>query len=362
MLFCSTTMSQQIESHLPHPQAISLPVTPNKSWEVARRKHDTTPSPSLRERRGRKQYPSNGTFRPLSVFTKSLLVPFDLDTDRALDILKNDSPDRIEEAKSVLTPEKETKQTGTEQDTEDLSPGCQSTTSHTATLVGSMRDETTNVESEMDLMTALQITSPEKDSTYQLAADFSTLCQLPLPEQSQHPAFCSSPFEASTNLPLLFTSTSVEEIKLSNYQTEKPHGSSTKAGKESIGRKRSFFGLELKTPGSNRSRNAFSVSEDSPIPMMIATPKSIPTPRTSNTYSSVRGSSPLMELVVPKENAGSIGTASSLTVRKFSDLFRRKDSIERSLESPTWSPRNSHDSPNLERMDLVSAHTTAIQI
>lgn len=344
-------MSQTIESRLPLATKIPLPVTPNKSRELAKQR--TTPSPSLKERRGRKPCLANGNFRPLSVFTKSLLVPFDLNTDKALDVLKSDSPERIEEAKKALTPEIKEILEVTEREIESTaeSPSRLSDTSQTTTLVGGMGGETTNEDIDMDLMTALQMTSPEQDTMPHITADFSTLCQLPVPEQSQHPAFCTSPFDVKTDLPLLFTATSIDEIRLADLQTSERRGSGTKSAKNSIERKRSFFGLELRTPGSNRSRNAFSISEESPLPTMISTPKSIPTPRTSNTYGSLRGSSPLLDPVMQKDNA------SSITVRKFSDLFKRKDSMERGMDSPSWSPRNSQDSPNLERNDLVCKDT-----
>lgn len=344
------------ESRFPQTALAALPVTPVKKQErhqdnITPRKYDATPTTSIRERRGRKQVITNSTFRPLSIFTKSVLLPFDLNTEKAFDVLKGDSPDRLEEAKNALTPDKEESEV-TETKTKDSDQDKQTPPrrAHTRGSAGSRETMTpalSSRDSDMDLITALQITSPEKDATSKITADFVTLCELPVPEPSQHPAFSSNPFEAKTDAPLLFTSTSIDEIRLYSHKASRS-GSASKVGRESIERKRSFFGLELRTPASIRSRNAFSTCDDSPLPMVI------PTPSSTNHYGSFKGSSPLpLEFVTPKESAGAGSNSSS--VRKFSDLFRRKDSLEKSFDSPNWSPRNSQDSPNLDRHDLVSA-------
>ncbi|KAK5089942.1 hypothetical protein LTR05_000110 [Lithohypha guttulata] len=337
------------ESLLPRPEPGSSPATPIRNenptkQNVPTKSLDTTPSPSLRERRGRRPNFTNGSFRPLSVFTKSLLLPFDLDTDKALDVLKGDSPDRVEEAKHALNIDDEEAEQGS------CSTGTESSSSQTATLVEGMEPETAGRDSGMDLITALKMTSPDKDSARKITADFDTLCELPIPEASQHPSFSTNPFAMNSDAPLLFTATSIDNIRLFNYKTSQQRESNPKSGRESIERKRSFFGLELRTPASVKSKNAFSAADDSPLSAMIPTPSSIPAPRTSNNYGSLRGSSPLMEFIVPKETASSNSTSGS--VRKFSDLFKKKDSMERSLDPPVWSPRNSLESPNLERHDL----------
>ncbi|KAK5076652.1 hypothetical protein LTR64_005870 [Lithohypha guttulata] len=339
------------ESLLPRPESGSSPATPIRNenptkQNVPTKSLDTTPSPSLRERRGRRPNFTNGSFRPLSVFTKSLLLPFDLDTDKALDVLKGDSPDRVEEAKHALDIDDEEAEQGS------CSTGTESSSSQTATLVEGMEPVTAGRDSGMDLITALKMTSPDKDSARKITADFDTLCELPIPEASQHPSFSTNPFAMNSDAPLLFTATSIDNIRLFNYKTSQQRESNPKSGRESIERKRSFFGLELRTPASVKSKNAFSAADDSPLSAMIPTPSSIPAPRTSNNYGSLRGSSPLMEFIVPKETASSNSTSGS--VRKFSDLFKKKDSMERSLGPPVWSPRNSLESPNLERYDLVS--------
>ncbi|KAK5944699.1 hypothetical protein PMZ80_001899 [Knufia obscura] len=351
---CSTpTVNDQ--SRLPQTQNRFLPVTPVKvksqegtKQRVATPKSNdtTTPTPTIRERRGRRQYLANGDFHPLSVFTKSALFPFHLDTDKAFEILKGDSPDRVEEAKNAISPEREEETSGGEEESQALHRAPQTCTPPPKSPSSQTTTETMTYcpSSDMDLITALKMTSPEKDSVPKVHAEFATLCELPVPEPSQHPAFFSNPFDVKTEAPLLFTSTSVDEIRLSNHKYTR-RDSSSKIGRESIERKRSFFGLELRTPSSARSRNAFSSSEDSPLPL------SIPTPSTGNPFGSVKGSSPLhMEYITPRESTSSHSTTNS--VRKFSDLFRRKDSIERSLDSLPYTPRSSQDSPHLDRSDL----------
>ncbi|KAK5083351.1 hypothetical protein LTR70_006432 [Exophiala xenobiotica] len=344
----SLASRERERSCLPQTRERTFPVTPVKRKEGAKQKNSTpsndtpTPTSTIRERRGRRQYLANGDFHPLSIFTKSALFPFHLDTEKAFEILKGDSPERLEEAKNVSslekdeddllegekvpTPEKCTPspRTPASQAAMDVVPGCSN--------------------SDMDLITALKMTSPEKDHTSKVRADFVTLCELPIPESSQHPAFSSSPFEAKTEAPLLFTSTSIDEIRLLSHKNAR-RVSSSRMGRESIERKRSFFGLEFRTPSSARIRNAFSSLEDSPLPL------SIPAPSTGNTFGSIKSSSPLhTEHITPRESASSHSTTNS--VRKFSDLFRRKDSIERNLDALSFTPRSSQDSPHLARDDL----------
>jgi len=344
------------ESRLPQTRNGRFPVTPIKSQEGAKQNAATprsndqsTPTPTIRERRGRRQYLATGDFHPLSIFTRSVLFPFQLDTDKAFEILKSDSPDRLREAKNALSPETRDDDLIEKENTppsrllyEKCTPSPKRPASQS--IMGTIAY---CPSSDMDLITALKMTSPEKDSATKLHAEFATLCELPIPEPSQHPAFSSNPFEAKTEAPLLFTPTSVDEIRLLKYKNIQ-RDSSSKLGRDSIERKRSFFGLELRTPSSARSRNAFSQSEDSPLPLSIATPG------TGNTIASVKGSSPLHTGdVTPRESAGSHSTTNS--VRKFSDLFRRKDSIEQSLDSLTCTHRDSQDSPYLDRNDLVGS-------
>ena len=83
------------------------PVTPVKTQHFAKRllsprsTDKAAQQVTIRERRGRKQF-RDGVFHPISIFTKSTLFPFALDTDKALDILKSDSPDRLEAAKKAV--------------------------------------------------------------------------------------------------------------------------------------------------------------------------------------------------------------------------------------------------------------------
>lgn len=322
----------------PNSETILAPVTPIRKVKGdgrhnTPRNNEATPSTTIRERRGRVQQ-QDSRFRPLSVFTQSVLIPFDLDTDKALDVLKGDSPDRIREAQEALIPSSASKNT--------TSP------SKLASKRISQIEDTTD-DPDMDLLTALQTTSPEKDAVAKIDAEYSTLCELPIPEPSQHPAFCFNPFEVRTEAPLLFTSTSIDEIRLLNQKYKSRRESSSKVGSDSIERKRSFFGLELRTPTPGRSRNAFSTSSDeSPLPLNIIAPN------TSVILGSGKGASPLAtEYITPRESHSS-GSATN-SVRKFSDLFRRKDSMEKSLEIACMPPRSSQDSPNLDRTDLVSS-------
>lgn len=334
---------------LPQVGSEAVPVTPVKRTAIAKQNitpqsNDTPPSSTIRERRGRKCDPSDGSFRPLSIFTKSLLLPFNLDTDKALDALQSDSPDRLDEAKNALSPDREK--------TMDI---CRAQ-AHSTPLVlhrshissGSRSTEETEQsgqDSDMDLITALKSTFPEKDSASKITADFATLCELPIPEPCQHPAFSGNPFDVRTEAPLLFTSTHIDKIRLFSSRDSPDGGQASYPERESMERKRSFFGHDLRTPAPARSRNAFN-SENSPLNTTVSQPKD------SNSRGSIRGSSPLIvEFVTPKESASSNSTTSS--VRKFSDLFKRKDSIEKTLDSPSWSPRQSQESPNLERSDLV---------
>lgn len=319
----------------PYSETILTPVTPIRSKKEddkrnTPRSNETTPATTIRERRGRAPHQHDSRFRPLSVFTQSVLIPFDLDTDKALDVLKGDSPDRLKKAKDALTPIK----------SQSVASTPSKAVARTITQIEDLDDP------DMDLLTALQTTSPEKDAAT-INADFSTLCQFPVPEPSQHPAFCSNPFEVRTEAPLLFTSTSIDEIRLLSHKSKRRE-SNAKVGRGSVERKRSFFGLELRTPASGRSGNAFSTSsDDSPLPLNIISPN------TNNAFGSVKGSSPLAtEYVTPRESHSSSSTSNS--ARKFSDLFKRKDSMERSFETPYLSPRSSQDSPNLDRNDLVS--------
>lgn len=328
----------------------SFPATPAKQIEDTRQansdKHDfetPTPSPSIRERRGRRNL-TNGSFRPLSIFTKSLLLPFDLDIDKGFDILKGESPDRLEEAKQALTPDHKRIKVTQEKEPNKLTqtpdnPLGGLSFKMATTIMGSCRD------SEMDLMTALKMTSPERDTTRKIHADFATLCAIPVPEPSQHPAFSSNPFEITTDVPLLSTSTSINEIRLHNPKIRRSDESSARARQDSIERKRSFFGLEFRTPASAKSHNAFSV-DDPPLPLPLST--------AATGGSSARSSSSPFALDSAQPR-GSASTTGSHGVRKFSDMFKSKASMERSESpSPTWSPRISDESPNLERQDLVS--------
>ncbi|KAJ9663473.1 hypothetical protein H2198_000738, partial [Neophaeococcomyces mojaviensis] len=243
----------------------SFPVTPAKRHEESEGRttpdsHATAPAtPSIRERRGRRNL-TNGSFRPLSVFTKSLLLPFDLDIDKSFDVLKGNSPNRLEEAKQILTPDhKRIKVTQEEENNDRVQPA-------NCLRMGTSFEMGTNPldsvrNSQMDLMTALKMTSPEKDAARGIHTDFATLYELPVPEPSQHPAFSLNPFEAATDAPLLSTSTSKDEIKLHNPKIRRSVENDTRGWQNSIERKRSFFGLDFRTPASGKSRNAFNNDE-----------------------------------------------------------------------------------------------------
>jgi len=334
----------------------SFPATPAKKLEDTRPadsdKHDvevSTPSPSIRERRGRRNL-TNGSFQLLSIFTKSLLLPFDLDIEKGFDVLKGDSPDRLEEAKQALTPDykriKVTEERENDKPAQTPDNPSRGISFAMAThIMGSCRD------SEMDLMTALAITSPEKDATRKIHAEFATLYELPVPESSQHPTFSSNPFESTTDIPLLSTSTCIDEIRLHNPKSRRSDESNARTRQDSIERKRSFFGLDFKTPASAKSRNAFSV-DDSPLPLPLST--------VATGGSSARSSSSpsTFDSAQPKNSAS---TTSSHGIRKFSDMFKARTSMERSEpSSPTWSSRMSSESPNLDRQDLVSLIDVAL--
>ena len=352
----SPKLAVQEQSLLPQTRNSCFPVTPIKSQEGAKQKTTTprngpsTPTSTIRERRGRRQYLANGDFHPLSIFTKSALFPFHLDSEKALEILKSDSPDRLEEAKNASGREElKVDLLGEETQQENKSPEKCTPPLKTPALRTSMQSVAYCSNSDMDLITALKVTSPEKDFAPKLHADFATLCELPIPEPSQHPAFLSNPFDVRTDAPLLFTSTSTDEIRLFNPKNSR-RSSSSKFGRESVERKRSFFGLDFKTPSSARSRNAFSSLDDSPLPL------NVPTPNSGNTFGSLKGSSPFhAEYNTPKESSSSQSTTNS--VRKFSDLFRTRNSIERSLDSLPHTPPSSQDSPHLARYDLVCIYS-----
>lgn len=341
-------------SLLPRDQtAASTPVTPirrkyngdHNETPTSSQTTQSTPSSSIRERRGRRHF-RDDKFRPLSIFTRSVLFPFALDTDKALEVLKGDSPDRIEEAKAAASIDKS--QVSKPEGDIDLDltekPRRRNTVLTRASSIFGEEDKMMQQRAthNMDLLTALQTTSPDKDSPQNLRADFAVLYQLPAPEASEHPSNSSDPFKVKTDYPLLYTSTNLDEIR--SYNVKNRRNSQARVGRESIERKKSFFGLDLRTPSSTRIRNAFA-SEDSPAWSNI-------TPSTSASQTSLSRASPLaMEFVSNKETSGSQSANSS--VRKFSDIFKRK-SMERGSDTSGTSPRQSQDSPNLDRYDLVS--------
>lgn len=367
--------------HLLRQEDGTFPVTPTKNEEGVKRSptpngYDTTPLPDLQRRRGRRNV-ANGTFRPLSIFTKSMLAPFDQNFEKAFEVLKTDSPDRLKVARSILSPRREdtyateTKQRLTGDDlnfqqkphneasqdnqytaNRQNQPRGQVQNSKTVTpnrpiLDASMLRQRLTRDFDMDLMTALKETSPEKDLEARVSGDFATLCELPVPDPSEHPAFASHPFEVKTEAPLLFTSTSVEDIRA--YKPKGYHnvGCPSNVGRQSVERKKSLFGLGLSTPSSAKSRNAFNHPEDLPFPTFLSSSYA------ESTRSSIKDISPTAaDLHQARE---SVGIDRSGGVRKFSDLFRRKEIQERNdPHSPVWSPRSSLDTPNLDRQDLVS--------
>ena len=274
------------------------------------------------------------------MFTKSALFPFALDTDKALEILKSDSPDRLEAAKKAINnQDKKTRAVNI-----DL-PTTPPSSRHSSASIDMIDMLNTTRTNDIDLITALRTTSPEKDLVTDVHADFDTLCQLPIPEALQHPAFSSDPFEVKTEIPRLFTTTPTEEIR--QYNTKSRRQSQARYSYRSVDRKPSLFGVDFKSPASLRSsKNAFAMEEP---PWQNC----VPTPSTSTTTGSFGRASPLaLEFLAQKD--GATTQSSNSSVRKFSDLFRRKESLEKSPETPAPSPRTSREPPRLDRFDLVS--------
>lgn len=362
----------------------TFPSTPSKPEESASQSptasdHDTMTPTTLQQRRGRRNI-TDDTFRPLSVFTKSMLVPFDQNFEKAFDVLETDSPDRLKIARSILSPEGEEEDlTEGEQETrangsvsqeklhltvspdagEDASsPRSQShiqtngkgiATPDRAISDTKMPRQKSVRDFDMDLITALKVTSPDKDSEARVSGDFATLCELPVPDPSEHPAFASQPFEVRTPAPLVFTSTSAADIrayKSSGYRSfdDQPD----KSGR-TVERKISLFGLGLNisTPSSSKSRNAFNLPDELPFPALVPSSYAGSTPSSTNGISPTTADPPSILERVSLDKSG--------RVRNFSGLFKRRDTQERSEPgSPGWSPRTSVENPNLIRQDLVS--------
>lgn len=364
--------------HVSRRQERAFPTTPTRTEEDVNQNlmtdsNDPTPPPTIQERRGRRDVTNSG-FRPLSVFTKSMLVPFNQNFDQALEVLKGDSPDRLEIAKKILFADKEDTSVVTSPEVTDeknelqkRSPGTESPELLGPSLQGQSQSRVYNKEAvtpqrfvsrsamlrqstfrdcDMDLMTALKVTSPDKDSTARVSGDFTTLCELPVPDPSEHPAFASNPFEVKTELPLLLTSTSADAIRELCSKKPRNHENVSSVGRQSVERKISIFGLGLSTPSSTKSRNANGSSEDSSFPILM------PSLNNKGARSSVKDiSPPATDLAQPRE---STSFDRSSGVRKLSDFFRKKDSLEKNNPgSPRWSPDMCPDTPNLYRQDLV---------
>lgn len=371
----SSSSSRTTVVSLRQQDAGAPPATPSKDEEGTSQSPapadcDTTTPPTLQQRRGRRRI-TNSTLRPLSVFTKSMLIPFDQNFEKAFDVLESDSPDRLKLAQSILCPEEQqdpetdkpvsqqvsSPETSPERpgdDNKQSQPRVQTTgteagTPHRLLSNANMLRQKPARDFDMDLITALKSTSPEKDSAARITGDFATLCELPVPDPSEHPTLATNPFEAKTQAPLLFTSTTAKDIrayKSRGYSSVDHH--SERSGR-SIERKISLFslGLNLSTPSSAKSRNAFSPCADLPFPALVSSSYAGSNSTLTKEISSTVTETPSARDSVNNDRGGG--------VRNFSGLFKRRNTSERSDPgSPACSPRPSVENPNLIRQDLVS--------
>lgn len=365
----------------------TFPNTPPKGENSDRQSptssdHDSMTRSSLQKRRGRRKV-ANDTFRPLSVFTKSMLVPFDQNFEKAFDALETDSPDRLKIARSILCPEGEDKATterlqapqsnapvAQEESCSTISPETQGgianrrnqsqvqvadkgiATPYRRISNANMLRQKSARDLDMDLITALKLTSPEKDSVASVTGDFATLCELPVPDPSEHPTFASQPFKVKTQAPLIFTTTSAEDIRAYKLRGYKSFDDQPDNAGKSVERKISLFGLGLNisTPSSAKSRNAFNPSDDLSFPAFVSSSYN------GNTCSSMKDISPTA--ADPPKIRERVSTDTSGRVRNLSGLFKRRDTQEQpDPGSPAWSPRISVGNPTLTRQDLVSIST-----
>lgn len=371
----------------------TFPITPSRNEESANQSptsihHETLTPPTLQQRRTRRNN-DNNTFRPLSVFTKSMLVPFNQNFDKAFDILETDSPDRLKIARSLLFSEEggqelddgfttdAEQESGTDKRISQQRLGCATspededtaskrtryprqvsdqevaTPCRQACDTSMIRHKSTR-DMNMDLITALKLTSPEKDSNARVSGDFVTLCELPVPDPSEHPAFASRPFEVRTQAPLVFTSTGAEEIRAYKTRGYKSFECESDNNERNVERKVSLFGLGLRipTPSAAKSRNAISPPENSSFPALVSSPYA------ASNLSCTKEISPTAGDICSAR--GSVTIDRSAAVRNFSGFFKRRNTHERSdpgSPASQLSPRTSVDNPNLGRQDLVSLST-----
>lgn len=361
----------------------AFPVTPSRSGPSTSQtspasENDTNTPPTLQHRRGRRQG-MNGAFRPLSVFTRSMLIPFNENFERAFDVLESDSPDRLQIAQNILSPEyagditfrcvdkrrtdatavtQEPHSTISPQDQHSANPPAQRSfslpdkeagTPHRAISKANMLRQRPKRDIDMDLLTALKATEPDEDSVARIGGDFETLCELPVPDPCDHPVSARNPFEVKTAAPLLFTSTAAQEIRSYGNEGYKSRDKDFHVGGQSVERKISLFGLGLNfsTPSLAKSRNAFTPPTDLPLltPASSSYTESIRDfpkefSRTTTDINLTR------ELTSPDKNRG---------IRNFPGLFRRRNISELSEpDSPAWSPRTSVGHPTRAGQDLVS--------
>lgn len=308
-------------------------------------------TPTLRERRGRRSVVDRA-FTPLSVFTKSSLVPFTFDTDRAIQILRTDIPDRVDIAKEEVSPQDAwssyksmkpvrttiAEQSPTRRPPKDLVTGMMRS--------GSPSD---SVDTEIDLMTALNVTSPEQDGQSIITADFGTLTDLPAPDISEHPAYAADAFKSTSEAPLVITTSHAVEIRKYN-----PNCIRDEEKVKTLEKKRSFFGLDRLTPASIKTP---SPASDADVQFRSVTGmQEVPIPPVhilktrSNKAGAPLAKSPSTKVI----NSGQQTSApvqSSSGVRKFSDLLRSKKSVPALRASRASSPEPVREK---ERGGLVS--------
>lgn len=290
-------------------------------------------TPTLRERRGRKSV-ADRAFTPLSVFTKNNLVPFTFDTDRAIQILRTEIPDRIDIAKEEVSPQDGSPyyrcMNAVRTTISDQSPTRRPQKKLGVGMLGS-GPSSSSTDVEIDLMTALSITSPEQDRQSTITADFGTLTDLPAPDISEHPAYVSDPFQSASNSPLVITTSCVDEIRQYN-----PNRNRDQEKTKTVERKRSFFGLDRLTPASVKSSSPagdLDVQVRSVSSMRDVPAPSIPICKTRSEEVTSQLAKSLSPKVVDFTQPTSATGQNLSGVRKFSDLLRSKKSVPALLAS-----------------------------
>lgn len=335
----------------------SAPMTPDQTALSSEKQSTTKPSLSLRDRRMQRTT-NDKEFRPISVLTKNgVMQPFNFDAEDAFDHAHRRQQFRTllksaEKKPYNVTPFSDQRYSSSKTVTSNISLAAPLTPTK-------MAFDKTNVvnDSEMDIMSALKATSPEKDSPTQIHADFKVLSHLPTPDISEHPIFHSKPFKSISSAPALSTSSTAEEIREQVGRTSKSSDSTgytsiSSEALQSVDRKRGFLRPDSKTP---------SIKPKTSLRTLVESSSSLKTSKTSTKARiglNSQSPSPRPLNVTPKESASSGSSIGG--IRKFSDMFRSKTQSENSASptSPT-SPVMPLKSPNLNRQDLVGTFLSA---